>query len=226
MANQKAKKFSELARNRKNPFGDQALIRIGENLLIKKVNATKQDESTVLVGVDPKTGEALGQTTFWRNKVVDTETFAKIFSDGFKNFAGLKASTMTLFSYITSSLLKPNKDEFFLFIDDAVKETELSQRSIYRALTELADKEIIARGRIDEQFYINPVYVFNGDRVTFCTTYITKNYPDYSTGTHGLKKTITRMQSENILPHEEIKRPKPEFYDPRDGITPPQLENS
>ena len=62
-------------------------------------------------------------------------------------------------------------------------------RSIhFRALGELCSAEIIARGRADIEYYINPMCVFNGDRVTFATTYINENYPQYKTHQQKLKR--------------------------------------
>ena len=75
-----------------------------------------------------------------------------------------------------------------------------SEVSIFRALGELCSAEIIARGRADIEYYINPMCVFNGDRVTFATTYINENYPQYKTTSTKLKGTIDVMKEQGDLP--------------------------
>lgn len=42
--------------------------------------------------------------------------------------------------------------------------------------------------------------VFNGDRVTFATTYINENYPQYKTTSTKLKGTIDVMKEQGDLP--------------------------
>lgn len=45
---------------------------------------------------------------------------------------------------------------------------------IYKGLAELITAEIIARGPNEYVWFINPMIVFNGDRVTFAKTYVKK----------------------------------------------------
>ena len=49
-----------------------------------------------------------------------------------------------------------------------------SDNSIRIGLTNLLANEIIAKGRIDNLYYINPMFVFNGNRLTFANTYVKK----------------------------------------------------
>ncbi|MGL5253915.1 MAG: RepA protein [Brevinema sp.] len=184
--------------NRESPFAKQALVNIGNALLSRTVKTANKDESAVLKAIDGN-GDILGNTAFIRTKTVDNETFAKVYKLGFKAFSDMKPSTLSVFEFITNCL-KPNSDEFMFFIEDCIESTQYKKSSIYKSLGELCAKGIIARGRIEEQYYINPMYVFNGDRVTFATTYINKNYPDYKTTSGNLKGTIEVMKSQGELP--------------------------
>ena len=89
------------------------------------------------------------------------------------------------------------------FVEDCIEATGYSQASIFRALGELCSAEIIARGRSDKQFFINPMICFNGDRVTFATTYINKNFPDMEgkVTNRNLKGTIDIMKRKGDLPY-------------------------
>ena len=194
----KSTKLSTFEMNRESPFAKQALVNIGNALVSRSVKMANKDESAVIKGID-KNGEILGNTVFIRNKVCDSAEFIKMYKLGFKAFADFKPSTLNVFNFITTCL-KPNQDEFMFFIEDCIEVTGYSQASIFRALGELCAKEVIARGRSEEQYYINPMYTFNGDRVTFATAYINKNFPDYQTTNRTLKNTIDLMQDTGELP--------------------------
>lgn len=192
------RKLSDFELNKENPFAKQALVNIGNALVSKSVKGTNKDESAILKGVD-NNGEILGNSVFIRNKTVDTENFTKFFLAGFKAFFDLKPASIKVFGFILEQL-KPNQDSFMFFMDDCKEQTGYSEVSIFRALGELCSAEIIARGRFDVEYYVNPMCVFNGDRVTFATTYINKNFPTYKTSQRTLKGTISQMQSEGELP--------------------------
>lgn len=49
-----------------------------------------------------------------------------------------------------------------------------TDKAVYKGLAELVKAEIIARGPADNLWFINPLIVFNGDRVTFAKTYVRK----------------------------------------------------
>jgi|AACY02.4.fsa_nt_gi hypothetical protein len=192
------RKLSDFEMNKENPFAKQALVNIGNALLARSVKGTNKDESAILKAISGD-GEVLGNTTFIRNKTVDTENFTKFFLAGFKAFFDLKPASLKVFGFILEQL-KPNQDEFLFFVEDCIKETGYSQASVFRALGELCSANIIARGRSELQYYINPMCIFNGDRVTFATTYINKNYPQYKATTRTLKGTIDVMKTDGTLP--------------------------
>lgn len=195
---QTPKNLKDFEMNRESPFAKQALVNIGNALISKTVKTANKDESAVIKAIDDN-GQYLGNTVFIRTKTVDNETFAKVYKLGFKAFADMKPSTISVFQFIINCL-KPNSDEFIFFIEDCIESTNYKKSSIYTSLGELCAKGIIARGRIEEQFFINPMYVFNGDRVTFATTWINKNYPDYQTSNSTLKGTIDMMKEQGELP--------------------------
>lgn len=196
------KNLSDFSLNKQNPFLNQTLIQMGSALVSKKVMASNKDEGAVLKAMDAE-GQILGNTVFMRNKTVDEEQFTKFFYAGFKAFYDLKPATIKVFGFIMNQL-KPNSDEFLFFIEDCVKETKYSVATIYRALGELCAAEIIARGRDDIIYYINPMIIFNGDRVTFATTYINKNYPKYHTSQGHLKGTIDTMKEDGMLNQPQL----------------------
>lgn len=196
-------KLSDFELNKENPFAKQALVNIGNAIVSKSVKTANKDEAAVLKAVD-NNGEILGNSVFIRSKSVDSETFAKFFIDGFKAFFDLKPTSIKVFKFILSRL-QPNRDDFMFFLEDCIRETGCGRTSVFRALGDLCRAGIIARGRTEEQYYINPMCVFNGDRVTFATTYINDNYPQYQTSTSRVKGTIDLMQKKGLLPSKDEK---------------------
>ena len=69
--------------------------------------------------------------------------------------------------------LVPKQDLFSFFLDECMEHTGYkSEKSVYIGLASLLQNQIIARGRNDSHYFINPMIAFNGDRVTFAKTYI------------------------------------------------------
>ncbi len=217
---EKEKTLADFHMNRENPFAKQTIVKMGSYLATHQVVGKNDDERSVLQAVDDD-GQVLGQTVFVRSKMVDTETFAKVYQAGFTAFADLKPSVMKVFQYITSQL-RPDNDKFNLYVEDIIEATSLHKATVYRALAALCDREIIARGRSDTDYFINPMYVFNGNRVTFITNWINANAPDYKTNQKTLKGTIQLMQQQGYLPKQLdlFDNPEPEELPFSDGLMP------
>lgn len=179
------KKLSEFEMNRENPFISEALEVINKNIIQKTKMTKNTDERAILKAVDESTGEILGHTAFIRQIEVDEEKFTKFYLSGFQAFYDLKASSIKVFGFIMN-LLKPNRDDFDFYADDCMSHYKLSRKTIERSLTELLNNGIIARGRNEYQYFINPMVVFNGNRITFAKTYIKK-------------KTVEKVESKGQL---------------------------
>lgn len=165
------KKLSEFRKNAENPFLNEALEVINRNIVRKTKMTKNSGESAVLRAIDEKTGEVLGHTAFIRQIEVDEEQFAKFYLNGFQAFYNLKPASLKTFGFILKQL-KPHKDVFDFSLEDCINDTGYTKQTIYRGLTELLNSEVIARGRFDYQYFINPMVVFNGNRVTFAKTYV------------------------------------------------------
>lgn len=166
-------KLSDFSKNTENPFLNQALEVINKNIVQKTKTATNTGESAILKAVDESTGQILGYTTFIRQIEVDEEQFAKFYLSNFSAFYDLKPASMKVFGFVLKQL-KPNRDNFEFYFEDCSKETGYTKMTIYRGLTELLNNNIIARGRNEYAYFINPMIVFNGNRVTFAKTYVKK----------------------------------------------------
>lgn len=160
--------------NRENPFLKEAVEQIQQNVVKKYKTATKTDQKAILQAFDPDTGEVLGHTQFIRQIEVDEQQFAKLYLSQFSSFFDLKPQAIKVFGYILQQLI-PNRDEFMFFLDDCMTYTGYkSDTSIRIGLTNLLHNKIIARGRHESLYFINPMVAFNGNRITFAKTYVKK----------------------------------------------------
>lgn len=69
--------------------------------------------------------------------------------------------------------MKPKSDKLEFFIDECMEYTQYkSIKPIYAALASLIEAKILARGYNENVYFINPMIMFNGDRVSFVRSYV------------------------------------------------------
>ena len=190
-------RIGNFERHKENPFLEKAISAVEGGIVKKYKSATSYDQRAVLQAVDPKTGELLGHTSFIRQVEVDEEKFAKIYLSNFSAFFDLKPSAIKVFGYILNQI-KPGEDMFLFFIDDCIKYTGYkSYNPVYNGLNCLISSEIIARGRADNIYFINPLVVFNGNRVTFAKSYVKRKKETN-------KNQMKLFKEKELLGHENI----------------------
>lgn len=174
MKMEKYRKLTDFEFNKENPFLKQSLEVVNQNLARKYKTATKTGEKAILQAFDPNSGELLGHTQFIRQIEVDEDKFAKLYLTRFPQFFDLKPQAIRVFGYILNQLI-PNRDEFIFDREECMIYTGYkSDKSVFIGLTELLKSEIIARGSKDYKYFINPMVVFNGNRISFVDTYVKK----------------------------------------------------
>lgn len=160
-------------KNKENPFLEQAVQQVEQNIVKKYRNSTGSSKSAILTAVDSE-GNPSGHTSFVKQIEIDEDKFTKLYLSNFKSFFDLKPSAIKVFGYIMT-VLKPTKDEFIFILEDCQEYTGYkSHKSIHEGLAELLKSDIIARGRVEIMYYINPMVAFNGNRMTFATSYVKK----------------------------------------------------
>lgn len=168
------KKLSDFDYNNENPFLKQAIDEVQKNVVKRYRAAGKTDKKAILQAFDSETGEILGHTQFIRQIEVDEDQFAKFYLSNFSNFFDLKPSAIKVFGYVLNQLI-PNKDYFYFILEDCMKYTGYKAKSsVFDGLAQLVGKNIIARGKTDFMYFLNPMVVFNGSRITFAKTYVKK----------------------------------------------------
>lgn len=173
MENKKAVKLTDFQKNEENPFMKQAIEGI-ENHVVKKYKSNSGgDKRAVVALADTETGEVF-KTSFIRQIEVDEEQFTKLYLSNFAAFFDLSQATIRVFGYFMTCM-KPKNDLIIFNRKKCLEYTKYkTDKAVYKGLAELVKAEIIARGPADNLWFINPLIVFNGDRVTFAKTYVRK----------------------------------------------------
>jgi len=160
----------KVVRYKTNPFLEDFAIKKKDKMV--KVSVLGK-ENNVLVNND--TGEVVGTHTIAIKKV-DSEQFIKLFTQNIAwafdlSSAGIKAFTVVAWIVQNEAL---NKDTIVISaysIEEfnARNQKNISLQTFYRGLRELEKNKIIAKHQAQALYFINPNFIFNGDRVAFTT---------------------------------------------------------
>lgn len=167
----KYKSIRDFTAYNENPFVEKAVQDIKIVRRQQVIRPRNKDEIQMITSTD---GEVTGYSQFMRFIEVEEEKFAKLYLSQLASFWELTKPSIRVFSYILT-VLKPKQDLFIFIMEDCLQYAGYSsERSVFEGLTGLIEANIIARSNHHLKYYINPLVVFNGDRVTFAKTYIKK----------------------------------------------------
>lgn len=162
-------------RYKTNPFIEDMVVPIkGRQVQLSKLG---RDQNIL---VNQATGEVHGThvTTYKR---VDGEQFIKLFTANIGltfdlSAAGIKTFSVLLWGVQHQAISKDEVDldaltleEFIEVHSGSKKPLNLSMTTFKRGLNELEKAQIIAKTMRKGRYYINPNFVFNGDRIAFTT---------------------------------------------------------
>lgn len=181
----------KIIRHKTNPFV--------EGMVVKKRSKAIQlsrlgKDSNVLVNQD--TGENLG-THVTTHRTVDGEQFVKLFAANIALTFDLKSAGIKSFSVLMWAVQHKaiSKDEIYMdrfclddFLEwhkDSDRPLKLSLATFTRGISELEAAHILAKTLRKGRYFINPNFVFNGDRIAFTTVIERKkgtlDHPDQAT---------------------------------------------
>jgi hypothetical protein len=164
-----------VARYKTNPFLEGMLIPVkGKQVKLSRLG---RDDNVL---INQGTGEVLGThvTTY---KKVDGEQFVKLFTANIAmtfdlSSAGIKAFSVVLWVVQNKALAKDEIDLDVLVLDEFTnaygskeQPLRLSTATFRRGVAELEKAQIVAKTMRQGRYFINPNFIFNGDRVAFTT---------------------------------------------------------
>lgn len=156
-------------RHQTNPFL-QDLVVMTTNKAVR-VSHLGQDKNVL---INQATGEVHG-THVVTHRQVDSEQFVKLFVANISMTFGLKSAGIKAFSVLIWAV--QNMIEKDTVVLDGVQmaaflnkhDLKLSQATFARGLNELERAQLIAKTIRKGWYFINPSFVFNGNRVAFTT---------------------------------------------------------
>lgn len=155
-----------------NPFMEKVITDVTSVTVRKYRKIGTSNKDLQLIAVNPKTSEVQGYTQFVETKLIDEEKFMKMYVAEFGAFYNLGKPAMKVLHYIMT-ILTPKKDTFMMRIDKCMDFTGYTGKaSVLTGLTDLMNNGIIARTMYNDEFYINPLIMFNGDRISFVKLYV------------------------------------------------------
>ena len=109
---------------------------------------------------------------FWEAEEVDSTKFLKLFVNGVKALAELTSAGTKIFELLYIEIQNnAGKDQVYLSytaLDE--NQTAISRSTFARGISELIDKKFIAAMPAVGWYWVNPDYIWNGDRLAFVGT--------------------------------------------------------
>jgi hypothetical protein len=163
------KKRRGLTLYKNNPF------LVGTVLAPKIRRITNQKGDMMLV--HGSTGEVMSEVAgFWHTKEVDNSKFVKLYVNGVKAFKELTGAGTKVFEvlYLEVQKLVSQDKVYMSFGLVNQEENPMSSATYDRGMRELVSKGFIAPTNLVGWFWLNPDYMWNGDRLAFVKAYFRK----------------------------------------------------
>jgi hypothetical protein len=164
MAEEKSQKRRGLVLHEKNPFMPQINVR-SKRVTNKRGNMSLVDNDTGIT--------VTSIAGFWEVEEVDGAKFVKLFVNGVKALKDLTSSGTKVFEVlylrVQSNIQKEQIYMSFSTIDQNI--TPMSESTYARGMRELIDKGFLAATPHTALYWLNPDFMWNGDRLAFVKQY-------------------------------------------------------
>jgi hypothetical protein len=168
------KKLTDYPSNKQNPFLEQAIAEMKVSVKRQTIRPRKGSGGDANLMVVDSLGEQHASATFIREVEVDQGQFTKIYHDGLAMRSELSARGKKVFEYVCHQL-EPGKGTIHFMLSQCMEFTAYkSKANVMSGLGELLEADIIARSTESSLYFINPIVMFNGNRLTFAKSYIKK----------------------------------------------------
>lgn len=166
----------------RNPFIGNAVANTKTG--VKRISNKGGDRMMV---VSETTGEIVAPAGFWQAQEVDKSQFVKLYINGVKALRDLTGAGTKVFEVLYLEVQKNiGKDAVWLahsMIDQEL--SPMSESTFMRGMRELIEKGFVAESVTQNRYFINPDYMWNGDRLAFVKEYRLKT-PRSNTDTKTL----------------------------------------
>lgn len=168
----KQNKTQEFEYNSTNPF----LASIVEHIQDSKHR--KIAGHSFLDVVDKTTGNVNKQKVLvlGDQRIVDKQEYAKVYMGEIGRFFGLSKKALLLLDYIMKNI-KYGDDKICLYYPDVQERLGLIRSTMYSAIAQMLQAQIIAKASTNGCYYINPAVVFKGERIAIVKQFIMDSVP-------------------------------------------------
>lgn len=148
----------------RNPFV------VGGMVKPKTKRITNKRGDMMIVG---ETGQVVAPIAgFWQAQEVDAAKFVKLYINGVMAFAELSNAGARVFTVLYMEVQKNiGKDRVYLSFSTLDADAKISQATFTRGMRELMDKGFVAPTEAIAWYWLNPDYLWNGDRLAFVKEY-------------------------------------------------------
>ena len=180
----------------KNPFMNKGIIK--ETKQTRKFVHGRTDGEVLFIGKgDPDQAEPHSISVFGGPaKAVDGTKFIKLFVGGVKRLKELTSAGTKVFEvlyYVMQDDRNINKDRIYIthsFIDKEY-EIKIGKTTFHKGLSELIDKDFLAASDVVGWFWVNPDFMWNGDRLAFIQSYRRKETKEITDKQNKVKAAQT-----------------------------------
>lgn len=168
MNNEEVKTRRGMAVYKKNPFVGAGMVKS------KTRRLTNQKGDMMVVG---ETGEIIAPAAgFWQAQEVDAAKFVKLYVNGVRAFTELTNAGTKVFELLYLEVQKNiGKDRVYLSFAALDESAKLSQATFTRGMKELIEKKFVAPTEAIAWYWLNPDFMWNGDRLAFVREYRKKS---------------------------------------------------
>ena len=143
----------------------------GANVATRTRRVTNKRGDMMLVSRG--TGEVQSNIAgFWESEEVDSTKFLKLFVNGVRALAELSNPGARVFELLYIEMQNNvGKDQVYLSFTGIEEETKISRATFKRGMAELIDKKFLAAMPAVGWYWVNPDFIWNGDRLAFVKEY-------------------------------------------------------
>lgn len=143
----------------------------GANVATRTRRVTNKRGDMMLVSRG--TGEVQSNIAgFWESEEVDSTKFLKLFVNGVRALAELSNPGARVFELLYIEMQNNvGKDQVYLSFTGIEEETKISRATFKRGMAELIDKKFLAAMPAVGRYWVNPDFIWNGDRLAFVKEY-------------------------------------------------------
>ena len=105
-------------------------------------------------------------------KIVDRTQFIKVFKDSLKTILALSTTAQKVLWYIIDNVPKAKPFVYLDYKECMDNVGFKTRKSVYDGVIKKKKKGILTRSSNSKKYWVNPLVIFNGNRITFINDYI------------------------------------------------------